>query len=71
MGIMLQVILGMFQFLLLSRIPTSHAKVCIDHLTSKACMNYGDQPASQQATASVLLSKLVLVIKWVNVLNQV
>lgn len=28
MGIMLQVILGMFQFLLLSRIPMSHAKVC-------------------------------------------
>ncbi|CAB1337525.1 unnamed protein product [Coregonus sp. 'balchen'] len=27
MGIMLQVILGMFQFLLLSRIPTSHAKL--------------------------------------------
>lgn len=32
MGIMLQVILGMFQFLLLARIPTSHAKVCM-HLT--------------------------------------
>lgn len=29
MGIMLQVILGMFQFLLLTRIPTSHAKVCM------------------------------------------
>lgn len=28
MGIMLQVILGMLQFLLLTRIPTSHAKVC-------------------------------------------
>lgn len=28
MGIMLQVILGMFQFLLLTSIPTSHAKVC-------------------------------------------
>ncbi|XP_071783272.1 vascular endothelial growth factor A [Centroberyx gerrardi] len=27
MGIMLQVILGMFQFLLLTRIPTSHAKL--------------------------------------------
>lgn len=27
MGIMLQVILGMLQFLLLTRIPTSHAKV--------------------------------------------
>uniref|UniRef100_A0A3Q1EIA9 Vascular endothelial growth factor Ba n=1 Tax=Acanthochromis polyacanthus TaxID=80966 RepID=A0A3Q1EIA9_9TELE len=26
---MLQVILGMFQFLLLTRIPTSHAKVCM------------------------------------------
>lgn len=32
MGIMLQVILGMLQFLLLTRIPTSHAKVCT-HLT--------------------------------------
>lgn len=29
MGIMLQVILGMFQFLLLTRIPTSQAKVCM------------------------------------------
>lgn len=35
MGIMLQVILGMFQFLLLTRIPTSHAKVCMDHMICK------------------------------------
>ncbi|XP_051810542.1 vascular endothelial growth factor A [Acanthochromis polyacanthus] len=31
MGIMLQVILGMFQFLLLTRIPTSHAKLAHWH----------------------------------------
>ncbi|KAM7417506.1 hypothetical protein PAMA_017241 [Pampus argenteus] len=41
MGIMLQVILGMFQFLLLSRIPTSHAKL--------AHWRPADSPKSREA----------------------
>lgn len=45
MGIMLQVILGMFQFLLLTRIPTSHAKL--------AHWRPADSPKSREAREGV------------------